>query len=220
MDQKTDVVTRGLSRLNRILPLKTRQQALPQELRQLHRQVLRSLAGTGNPPAASDISKDYPAGALNALAEQDLLVLNSQGEIRGCYPFTCEQREHLALMGDRRMHAMCALDLLSIAPMFQTRLRLESRCRLTGEPLWVEQEADRILSRSEPEPWVAIDWAAESAGCCADSLCTEMMFIVGEQAARNWRQENPQQRDVYDLAQAIAFGDRFFSPLLSDRFYD
>jgi Alkylmercury lyase len=57
--------------------------------------------------------------------------------------------------------------------------------------------------------------AANTYSCCADSLCMEMMFFRDGDIARQWLANDPETREVFTLQEAIEFGARFFSPLVS-----
>lgn len=59
-------------------------------------------------------------------------------------------------------------------------------------------------------------WGAASAcACCADSLCTEMIFLKDRRVADHWLAQDPANREVFDLGEAVEFGARFFVPLMS-----
>ena len=61
-----------------------------------------------------------------------------------------------------------------------------------------------------------IIWGAANAdSCCADSLCMEMMFLRDGETARQWLADDPETREVFTLQEAVEFGGRFFSPLVS-----
>ncbi|MBU3953423.1 MAG: alkylmercury lyase family protein, partial [Proteobacteria bacterium] len=49
----------------------------------------------------------------------------------------------------------------------------------------------------------------------ANSLCTEMMFLTDRAVAEEWLSQDPENRQVFDLEEAIEFGARFFTPLMS-----
>ena len=71
-----------LERLQELLPLKRRQEALPPPLRTLHRVILRSLAERGKPPKQAEIaamlgSRQSAIHALGILAKNDLAILNT-----------------------------------------------------------------------------------------------------------------------------------------------
>jgi len=56
--------------------------------------------------------------------------------------------------------------------------------------------------------------AAAGNSCCADSLCMEMMFLRDSEIAQRWLADDPDNRELFTLPEAIEFGGRFFAPLL------
>jgi hypothetical protein len=163
---------RALRHLNELLPLKYRQASLEPRLVDVHRSILRSFAEHGRPLTLREISArlgdEEPAlNALKVLAGKDLIVLNSAAvkdsetqqviihdpaavEVVGSYPFTTEPRAYIVNLFGHDVHAMCALDGLSMAPMFDTETRITSKCHLTGEPIQIRQRGMQILDVSPP----------------------------------------------------------------------
>jgi len=208
----------GVIRLNEILPLKARQKNLSSELAQLHRDILTAYIEMGRSLNRSEISQHVTDVdiAVKILQENDLVVFDEKGEPIGAYPFTMETREHQVRVNGHTIYSMCALDALSISPMFNINLEILSQCRLSAEAIKIHQQGYSLLNEQElAEVYFAIDWNAASANtCCANSLCTEMIFLKGDELAGNWRLEAPEHRDIYTLAEAIHFGAGFFMPLM------
>ena len=155
--------------------------------------------------------------ALETLKALDLVVFSAQGEAIGAYPFTMEPREHRVKVNGHRLHAMCALDALSIAPMFGLDTELTSVCRVTGDPIRIRQSAMKLDGATlSSDAQIGIAWAAASSdSCCANNLCMEMIFLRDADIAAQWLAEAPDSRECFTLPQAVEFGARFFSPLLS-----
>lgn len=214
----SDLVAQSVLRLNRLLPLKARQDRLPPELRELHRAVIRSLVTRGCPPTREEmgvrLGPDQVDGALTRLGVDDLVVLSKDGrDIVGAYPVTSENTPHQIRINGQTIHAMCALDALSVAPMFGVALAIESRCRVTDAEIHIEQEGERIIAARPRTVRVGVRWQAPS-GSAAHSLCMEMVFLQDEQAAERWHGGDLQNHSLFDLEQAVAFGARYFRPLL------
>ena len=113
---------------------------------------------------------------------------------------------------------MCALDALAVNPMFGADVEINSRCRVSGEPIRLHQLRYGFDDTgSTREVFFGIDWnAASESSCCADSLCTEMIFLKGEKVAREWRDQDAEHRETFTLDEAIQFASDFFLPLLED----
>lgn len=208
----------ALDRLNGLLPLADNQRRLEAPLRDLHRKVLKDFVARGYPPSRDEMEQlpgDYPLDdALQRLASGDLLVLSPDGQsINGAYPFTVEERVHTVSVNGRCLHAMCALDALSVAPMFQVATMVKSRCHVTGDPVEVEMQGGNVLSASPAEPLVGIRWQGTS-GCAAQSLCLDMVFLRDSETAGEWQAQDSGNISILDLPSAIAIGAAFFCPLL------
>jgi hypothetical protein len=212
-------ISDALARLNRLLPLKEKQDRLDPSLRTLHREILRSFAERGCPPSRAQIAaqtgKDEVDTALQRLAEDDLIVLSPDRRlVTGAYPFTLEERAHRVTIGGVTVHAMCALDALSVAPMFEIRTRVNSVCHVSAAPVEILMQGEQLLSARPEHPCIGIRWQGTS-GCAAQSLCMEMVFLADAATADGWQQKDRGNASVFDLPAAVAFGARFFRPLLA-----
>jgi mercuric reductase len=108
---------------------------------------------------------------------------------------------------------MCALDALAVSPMFERPTIVDSQCRVTGEPIHLEQSGSNF-SGGTLDAWFGINWgAAETGTVCAESLCMEMMFLANEGVARQWLADSADTREVFDLPSAVSFAAGFFVPL-------
>jgi len=210
-------VEEGLKRLISLLPLKDRQMEFGGEMAELHKAILRSFVENGRPISDEEISaiigsNDVEA-ALKALQEKDLAVLNCSGKLVGSYPMTVEETPHKIKVNGHEINAMCALDSLGISPMFSKKVKIESKCHATGEPVYLEQDGSVIIdAKPSKDVCFGIIWSSPT-GCCAHSLCTEMVFLKDKETAEAWEKECS-SREVYDLDEAIEFSSKFFVPLV------
>lgn len=211
----------AVERLNQILPLTAYHLALDAPLRKLHRAILQSYVQLGRSLNRSEMARyvDDVDGAVEILQRADLVLFHDNAEPKGAYPFTNEEREHIVQVNGHTVHCMCALDALAISPMFDFTTTVTSRCQVTNELISIQQDGLRVLNQQEAGGiYFGIDWsAAVSNGCCADSLCTEMIFLKTKTVAENWLTEVPSaakgQRQIFALADAMDFAARFFVPL-------
>ena len=208
----------ALERLQRILPLKDRQDACSKQIRELHRGILRSFIEKGRILTREEMGSLVSDldDAVSVLQEKDMVTFSADGTPVGAYPFTMETREHVVRVNGQQVHAMCALDALAVSPMFGMDTQVDSRCRVTGDPVSVQQSGTTILNADEAgDVHFGIIWGAESAdSCVADSLCMEMMFLRDGETARQWLEADPDNREIFTLQEAVEFGDRFFTRLL------
>lgn len=209
----------ALARLNTQLPLKARQQQLSPALQAIHRQVLLSLANTGRPPGRDELQRIAPdidiETDLQVLGDLDLLVLDpSGGGVLGAYPLTCETTPHHISIKGHDLYAMCALDAVSVAPMFDTAVRIASSCHVSHTPISISMQGMEFMSPvSDMDAVVGILWQMPEA-VAAHSMCTQMVFLQDWATARIWQASAPAAISLFGLDAAAAFGAAFFRPLL------
>lgn len=211
---KTEVNT-ALKRLDSILPLVSGLKSLDSNDAALYCKLLNSYVQQGRTLTHDEVADlvDNPDQALANIVNSKLIVLDADGNPAGAYPFTSEEREHKVHVNDVTVHCMCALDALSVSPMFDLPTVIDSQCRVTGEPVHLEQNGT-VFTAGTLDVWFGINWgAAASDIVCAASLCMEMMFLVNENVAREWCAESPDSREIFDLPSAVDFAAGFFVPL-------
>ena len=215
----TAKLEKALNRLKSILPLKERQDDCSKQIKELHQHVLRSFVDKGRILTREEMAQHVGnlKDAVNVLKEKDMVVFSEDGNPVGAYPFSMEAREHTVQVNGHQVYAMCALDALAISPMFGVKTRISSRCRITGDPVSIQQSGKTIVNLDEAaDIHFGIIWGAANAdSCCADSLCMEMMFLRDSKIAQQWLADDPDNREVFTLQEAVEFGSRFFVPLVS-----
>ena len=214
-------ITSAVQRLNSKLPLKLRQTALPPELATVHRAILTSLASHGRTLDREELHKllageDVDA-ALSRLAGDDLIVMNPSGNgIAGAYPMTTEATPHHLKVNGQAANAMCAVDALSVGPMFNAKVEIRSSCHVTGKAITIHMQGATLHEVSpSPDVHVGVRWQNPSA-CAAHSLCLEMVFLQDRPTALEWQAGDTDNTSLFNLQDAIAFGAGFFTPLLQD----
>ena len=217
-------VKQAVDKLNGLLPLAVRQQQLDAELRELHRAILDAFVAQGRPlpitEAAGHLSQHSVGEAFRILAQNDLIVLDvEQQMIMGAYPLSYEVTPHVVEVNGHAINAMCALDALSVAPMFGVEANIKSSCAIAGTPLSLHMQNEQVASVEVGDDlFVSIRWQAP-CGAAAHSLCRDMVFLLGQDAVDKWRRRSDIEGSVFDLPTAVAIGSAFFRPLLagSDR---
>ncbi len=209
----------AVHRLNSQLPLKARQDQLPPPLRSLHKNMLYSLVKQGHPPSQEDLAKqlgeENVEESLQTLGSEDLIVLDATGKIPlGAYPLTMEQTPHKISVNGHTIHAMCALDAVSVAPMFDTEVLINSCCHVSKTPISVRMRGSEILdAQPNNDVVVGIHWQIPSE-IAAHSMCMEMVFLRDLRTAEAWQGSNTDNISLFTLPEAVEFGKRFFLPLL------
>ena len=168
-------VKSALKQLNTVLPLKERQDSCSPAVKALHQAVLRSFVENGRSLTRAEMAQKVSNvdEAVTILQSNDMVVFGEDGEPVGAYPFTMEAREHKIQVNGYQVHAMCALDALAVSPMFSMDTEINSQCRVTGDPVHIQQSSKTIANKDEAGGvYFGIVWgAAEGGSCCADSLC-------------------------------------------------
>jgi mercuric reductase len=212
MDTK---VNTALKRLDSILPLLSGLQSLNSEDAGLYCKLLSSYVAQGRTLSRNEVAGivDNADQSLSNVVKSKLIVLDADGDPSGAYPFTSQEREHKVHINGVTAHCMCALDALSVSPMFNTPTLIDSECRVTGEKIHLEQSGAGFTGGTL-DCWFGINWgAAADDTVCAESLCLEMMFLANEDIANQWLAESPDTREIFDLQLAVEFAAAFFVPL-------
>jgi len=208
-------VSTALKRLDSILPLVDGLRSLSDEDAGLYCKLLNSYVEQGRTLTRDEVAALVSDAdqALANIVDSKLIVLDADGNPAGAYPFTSEEREHKVHINGVTAHCMCALDALSVSCMFNTPTVIDSECRVTKEPVHIEQNGTSF-SGGNLDAWFGINWGAASTdSCCAASLCMEMMFLANESVAQDWLAESTETREIFDLPSAVEFSAGFFVPL-------
>lgn len=211
-------VEQAIQRLTTILPVKKRLDALELSSAQLYLAVVKGFFELGRAPFISELNAiDRNARQrIVELAQQDMLTLEESGEVKGCYPFTMEQRVHRIRLNGFEVHAMCAMDALAPSAMFGCESVVLSECAVTREAVRVELKDQTLLNPEQAAAlYFGINWlAASSLASCSDSLCTEMLFLRDLATAQGWLEQDADNRQIFTLDEAVKFAAGFFKPLM------
>lgn len=212
-------VETAVARLNGILPLKKHLDELETETASKYMVILSSFYHQGKAPTQEQLMEwgDDAKSHIEKLKQLDMITLDESGDILGCYPFTMEQRVHRIRLNGFEVHAMCALDALAPAAMFECRTEVDSECAVSKQAVHLELDNQQVLNAdSVAGLHFGINWMAASGCCsCSDSLCTEMLFLIDPQTAQSWLAEDSENRQIFNLNEAISFSAGFFKPLMT-----
>ena len=214
-------VKQAVDKLNGLLPLAARRQQLDAELKELHKAILVTFVEQGRPlpitGAADYLSQHSVEEAFQLLAKNDLIVLDvEQQMVMGAYPLSYEVTPHVVEVNGHAINAMCALDALSVAPMFEVETNIKSSCAIGGTPLSLHMQGEQVVSADAGDDlYVGIRWQ-QPCGAAAHSLCRDMVFLLGQAAVDKWQQRSDIEGSIFDLSTAVAIGSAFFRPLIAD----
>jgi hypothetical protein len=184
--------------------------------------ILRRFATRGRPVSAEtrDAAERFGLDvgqALETLAREDLVHLDREGEIAVAYPFSGRPSAHSVRFQDgTEAYAMCALDALGMAPMFDEPIEIASRDPLTGEKIQVELEADGMGSWQPHETVVVCGASGSGESCC--SCCPVLNFFASKENGERWLEARPEVVGrVISMRDAIATGRSVFGEVLEAR---
>ena len=210
----------AVDNLSRQLPLQQRQQQLEPELRALHQAILFSFIQQGRPLNNDEIKTHLQqhsvAQVLQRLADDDLIVVDAaRKKVLGAYPMTVEQTVHKLEVAGHQFFAMCALDAVSVAPMFDAEVTISSQCAWSSEAVKIHMRGKQLLSVTpSADIKIGILWQMPGS-VAAHSMCMEMVFLIDAQAAQHWQQQKEASVSIFSLPEAVEFGAAFFTPLLN-----
>ena len=211
-------VDNAIDHLNKILPLAERQKTLKPDIADAYQAILNSYVDLGRSLTKAELAElvDNIDETIDTLRSKDMVVFDANDEPTGAYPFTMEERVHKVIVNGNTVHCMCALDALSVSPMFGMPTHINSRCHVTGADITIDQNDETVLNADDNQGLhFGISWgAASDSAACATSLCTEMLFLKDKTTADSWLAEDSKNREVFALDEAIEFASRFFKPLL------
>ena len=209
----------AVERLNSQLPLKSRQEQLPASLKVTHLHILYTLVKEGRVPDRHELQEilgeENLEMGLQRLRQDDLIVLDADNKWPvGAYPVTLESTPHILSISGHSIHAMCAIDAVSVAPMFDAEVRIASRCHQSQTPIIIHMHGSNV-KKVEPtsDVKVGVRWQMPSA-VAAHSMCMEMVFFKDNASAVEWQGGDSDNISLFTLPEAVEFGMGFFLPLL------
>lgn len=193
-----------------------RRACLTDSERELYFWILRRFATRGRPSgaetrkAAARLGLEVE-GALATLAREDLVHCGSDGEIIVAYPFSGRVSSYRVLFADgHEVHAMCAIDALGIAPMFEQTIEIRSHDPLTGAAFQAKVAPGDAASW-EPDTAVVVAGVLDRQADSCSGCCPVLNFFVSTDSAERWLSEHPHVRgQVMTVDDAIASGRAVF----------
>jgi len=152
---------------------------------------------------------------LERLGSDDLIVLDQTHEhILGAYPLTSELTPHKVSLYQHSLYAMCALDAVSVAPMFHADVSIASNCHVSQTPIEIHMRDSDILSvQPINDIVIGIRWQMPTS-VAAHSMCLQMVFLKDWPIAEAWQNDDQEHVSLFTLPQAVEFGRAFFLPLM------
>ncbi len=131
--------------------------------------------------------------ALGKLATEDLVHSSGDGEIVVAYPFSGHTTDHVVRFdGGHEVHAMCAIDALGMAPMFDRSIEVVSRDQITGERIEITLRPDGTGHWQPDEAVVVCGASGDGESCC--SCCPVLNFFASPENGERWLGGRPDVR--------------------------
>jgi hypothetical protein len=179
--------------------------------------ILRRFATHGTPSSADTATAAERLGldatdVLAKLAHEDLVHLDENGEVVVAYPFSGRPTAHkVRFESGHEAHAMCAIDALGIAPMFDQAIEIASTDPITGE-----------VVRAKLTPEGEGTWEPKSAAIVAGVIdrsnesfrgcCPALNFFASAESGERWLEDQHRgvRGQVVSMPEAIAAGRAVF----------
>lgn len=195
--------------------------ALSPDARRLQVFVLSRFADTGRPPSRADLvrlAREHgadPQAVLAELAESDVVLFDTAGEVRAAYPFSPTPTAiRVSWDGGPTAYAMCAIDALGMSAMLDRPVVITASEPGTGRTVTVEVDHDQ--ARWTPATAVVYNGAINDP-CCpsADRTCGHINFFTSADAAQRWAARHSDiTGTILDQAQALDLGIAEFGALM------
>ena len=191
--------------------------------RELYFWILHRFATDGHPSSADVRAVSARLGidaehALGTLGREDLVHRGADGEITVAYPFSGRPTAHrVRFPSGHEVDAMCAIDALGIAPMFEEQIEVESRDPLSGDEIRARAASDGP-AQWWPESAVVVAGAIHRDGDDARCGCCPVLnFFATAANAERWLAEHPAVRGHrISIEEAAAAGRAVFGKVLSE----
>jgi len=194
-----------------------REELLGQAEREFYLWILRRFSDVGAVPddavraEATRLGLDFPK-VRDKLAAEDLVHFDADGNVAVAYPFSGRPTAHRVLIDGHSVYAMCAIDALGMAAMFDRSIAVTSRDPVT------DAEINVWLQPGGTGTWQP-DGAVVVAGRCCDGAafegcCQVMNFFASSESAARYLRERAVDGFPITIPQAIEVGRAIFGDVL------
>jgi hypothetical protein len=160
--------------------------------------------------ARRDLDFDKACGQL---AAEDLVHFDADGSVAVAYPFSGRPTSHRVLIDGRSVHAMCAIDALGIAPMFDRTIEVTSRDPITEAEIRVWLDPDGTGTWQPNEAVVVAGRCCE--GAAFEGCCQALNFFASSENAERYLRERTVDGFPITIPQAIEVGRAMFGGVLN-----
>ena len=189
--------------------------------RELYGWMLQGFAH-GSPPSADAIRTEAtrlgldPDQTRQKLATEDLIHFDGEGEVTVAYPFSGQRTRHRIRIEGRTVYAMCAIDALGVAPMFERPTVIDSSDPLTNDEIsiWLEPDGTGTW---QPDEAVVVTGHACAEGAAFEGCCQVLNFFASRENAERYLLEHGEVSGFpITMPQAIEVGRAIFGAVLRE----
>ena len=200
-----------------------RRARLSEAERELYFWILRRFASRGRPSsaetrAAADRLRLDAEATFEALAREDLVHRGGEGEIAVAYPFSGRPTAYrVRFASGNETYAMCALDALGIASMFDQPVEVVSDDPVSDEQIRARLTPDGS-AEWQPEAAVVVAGAIGARdGDSCHACCPVLNFFSSAANAERWLVQHPEATGrVISIREAAAAGRAVFGDGLAE----
>ena len=179
--------------------------------------ILRRFASPGTPTSVDTAAVAERLGldrknALTKLAHEDLIHVDENGEVVVAYPFSGRQTAHKVRFESRHeAYAMCAIDALGIAPMFNQAIEIASIDPLSGEAVRAKLTPEGE-GTWEPNSAAIVAGVIDRSDVSFRACCPALNFFASPESGERWLndQQGGVRGQVVSMPDAIAAGRAVF----------
>jgi hypothetical protein len=143
--------------------------------------------------------------------------ISTATEIAVAYPFSGLPTVHrIRFPAGPAAYAMCAIDALGIAPMFEQPVEISSRDPLSGDEIDA-RVAPNLEAEWSPSSAVVVTGALRGGGDSHCGCCPVLNFFASSGNAERWLAEHPDVRgEAISMQEAIIAGRAVFGDVLRE----
>ncbi|MBN8990578.1 MAG: hypothetical protein J0H42_20215 [Rhizobiales bacterium] len=190
------------------------------------RTALQLYGASGQAPSVSDmagasgIQPGRLADILRKFESHDLVAFNqTSNRIRLAYPFTESVTGHRVELNGHFLHALCAIDALGVAGMYDADIAISSSCVHCGDTIHA-RTTDKGRAVHSFSPVGAVIWYDFAYdGSAAASCCLAIAFFCSGGHLQQCLDLQKVRREGIRLTmdEALEVGRAIFGPVLSER---
>jgi hypothetical protein len=189
--------------------------------RELYVWMLQGFA-QGSPPSADAIRTEAmrlgldPDQTRERLATEDLIHFDGEGKVTVAYPFSGQPTRHRVRIEGHTVYAMCAIDALGVAPMFERPTFIDSSDPLTNTEISISLQPDGT-GTWQPNEAVVVTGRACADGAAFEGCCQVLNFFASRENAERYLLEQGEVSGFpITMPHAIEVGRTIFGAVLKD----